>query len=191
MSAEPIQDQLPPPRSRGGVKRLILGALAGGALVIGFGALPDRNGVDPLSRDICIAVVPALEPEGRIAILAVEPAPERRDAVRVAYRTNRADTSVAEIDCFFGNPDGSGRTLVAIRTDDGLLSLGRFFALKRYWLTDRAALSEGLARVALADNLQPSGIARALSWIVGAAIALGLLALAVRVVRLRRAPRRD
>lgn len=175
----------------GAVKRRLGAALAGLALMVGFALLPARDGVDPLSRDTCIAVVPALEPEGRIAILAVEPSPERRGAVRVTYRTNREDTPATEIDCFFGDPDGNGRGLLGVRTEDGLLPLGRFFALKRYWLTDRAALAEGLFRVGLADNMRPSVFARVLAWMVAAAIGVGLVALVIRVVGLRRRRRTD
>jgi len=178
-------------RRAGRIGRRLGGVLAGLALIVGFAALPARDGVDPLSRDTCIAVVPALEPEGRIAILAVEPSPERRGAVRVTYRTNRADTPATEIDCFFGDPEGNGRSLLGVRTEDGLLPLGRFFALKRYWLADRAALVEGLARVGLADNMRPSLLARVLAWAVAAAVGVGLVALMVRLVALRRARRRD
>ncbi len=174
--------------------------LGGGAvacvLIAGFAGLPAPAGLDPLARDTCIAVVPALEAEGRIEILSIDVPPEgafrRRGDIRVGYRVVEGDdTRDAHLVCAFADPHGSGepRILVALRDDDGVLPPGRFFALKRFWLTDRAALAEGLARISLGPSVRPSPVARGLAVAVAAAVGLGLAALVWALVRLRRARR--
>lgn len=134
------------------------------AVVVAAIALAACAIVDPLSRDICVAVVPALEPNaGRIEITAVADAPERPGNVVVDYRLDEAGiVRTARLTCAFGDAamTGDRRDLVGVRTDRGDLTPSRLFFLKRFWLGDPTARAEGLARLVVTDDADPRGLVR-------------------------------
>lgn len=119
--------------------------------------------IDPLTRDICTAVIPALEPgEARPTLVAADPDPARPDNIRLVYRviTPLGYTDQHTIVCAFG-PDpatGDRRALLGLRTDSGELGEARFYMLKRFWLGDPKTFGEALARVDIAETARPHGM---------------------------------
>ncbi len=154
---------LPPPpppvvarsadRRHGG--RFVLVALAGLAL-------SGCANVDLLTRDTCLAVLPALEPaDARLIVEAIETPEGRPDDVRLVYRAERAGTSrVGDVVCSFGDDTRTGdrRGLVAVADAHGALGPARLYFLKRFWLGDPSLLAEEAARVEIADGARPRGL---------------------------------
>jgi len=144
--------------------------------------------VDPLTRETCIAVLAAVEvPEARLTLLAAAPDPEVVDAVRLTYRV-RDHHGVHEevLTCAFGSDGGASdrRTLQGVRDRRGVMSDGRFYMLKRFWLADPNTYAAALARVEIAPGAVPRGLltlpplpARGLQTVVDAAAPASLYAL--------------
>lgn len=133
-------------------------------LVALLGPLAACMVIDPLKRETCLAVVPALErPGAAIEIVTVDPAAEPRDGVRVRYRVWDADhagSRLGEISCGFGDPEGTGdpRNLVTVATRNGLLPFARLVMLNRFWLQDRDVRRDALAGLAFAPSAQERGL---------------------------------
>ncbi len=120
--------------------------------------------IDPLKREICLAVVPALEPSGAaVEVVTVDAVAEPRDGVRVRYRVWDADhaaSRLGEIACGFGDPEGTGdrRHLVSVTTRHGLLPFGRLVMLNRFWLQDQTLRRDALAGLAFAPSAEEKGL---------------------------------
>ncbi len=132
------------------------------ALAAPVGLLTACAAVDPLMRETCLAVLPALESsEARLRVEEVAAGP-RPGTVVVTYRAldgageGRAET----LACAFGDELGNGdtRALLGVRTASGPLSGARLALLKRWWLEKIDARAEGLARLDFADAARPRGL---------------------------------
>ena len=143
-----------------------------GRLLLALGLLAALIGcraVDPLRREICLAVVGAVELDApRIEIVAVEPAPDLRDGLRLSYRLpeppgeERGPEAVEtrRLACAFGDPDATGdpRHLVSVTTDAGRLSLARLVMIERFWLADAEARASALARLEIPPAAREQGL---------------------------------
>ncbi len=119
--------------------------------------------VDPLTRDTCISVLPAVEqPGARLTLVAAEPDPARPGNVRLTYTvaTGGHPPYLRHLVCAFGIDGASGdrRALLGVRTGAGEMNEARFFILKRFWLADPVAVAEGLSRV----TIDPGSVSRGL-----------------------------
>jgi branched-chain amino acid transport system permease protein len=107
--------------------------------------------IDGEQARLCRAALPALEPDGAIAVTAIRTDPDARNAIRVDYRvtTESGATRVSVLRCAFGGQrfDPDRLTLVAVETADGELSGARLVILERFWLGDPEALREGEQRL--------------------------------------------
>ncbi len=144
--------------------------------------------VDPLSRDICVQALPALEADdARITVVAVDPDPAKEGNLRISYRVDdRAGARRKVLICAFGRdtPTGDGRALIGLRDHHGDIGDARFYMLRRFWLGDPAAVAEGASRVAMAPGALPRGLltlqptaARLLQGLVDATAPAALYAL--------------
>jgi branched-chain amino acid transport system permease protein len=144
--------------------------------------------VDPLTREICLSVLPALQADdARITVLAIDPDPAREENVRISYRVEdpRGPRRTFLV-CAFG-PDtatGDARALIGLRDHHGVMSDARFYMLRRFWLADPAVVAEAASRVhieprALPHGLAtlPTGAARILQGVVDATAPAALYAL--------------
>ena len=119
--------------------------------------------VDPLTREICVSVLPALEADdARITVLAIDPDPARAENVRISYRVEDARGSRRTfLVCAFG-PDpatGDTRALIGLRNHHGEMSDARFYMLRRFWLADPATVAEAASRVRIEPTALPHGLA--------------------------------
>ncbi|WP_165498137.1 branched-chain amino acid ABC transporter permease [Siculibacillus lacustris] len=132
-------------------------------LAFGLSILAACAVIDPLNRETCISLVPALEgPDARVTVLAVAETPERRDNLRVRYRVEVPGSPgrVTDLVCAFGDETGSGdrRALLGVRTADGDLGPSRLYFLKRFWLGDPAALADSATRIVVDPAADPHGL---------------------------------
>lgn len=118
--------------------------------------------VDPLKRETCLAVVPALTGEvERIEITRVEPVDMPPGGVRVGYRAQDGDRAQpGSVICGFGDPDGIGDTrgLISVILPEGHLPPGRFVMLKRFWIDDPTVRSEALAKLHIWPEARGTGL---------------------------------
>ncbi|HUG60358.1 MAG TPA: branched-chain amino acid ABC transporter permease [Methylomirabilota bacterium] len=108
--------------------------------------------VDAEKARLCRTVLPALEPHGRIVVDTEERDPAVRDVVRIAYSVDAGDgVRRGTLRCAFGGGrlDAGRLDLVAVDLDDRLLGDARLLFLKRFWLGDPEASSEGVRRLEL------------------------------------------
>jgi len=130
-------------------------------LLVGLAAFAGCARIDPWPRDTCVAALPGLEPDDApIVVTGVETVGERGAAIRLDYRSGTGKAAHDhEIVCAFAEDPATGlRDLVGIRTEQGVLPVGRFFVLKRFWLGDATRRTAGLARVALAESARPHAL---------------------------------
>ena len=142
--------------------------------------------VDPLMRQTCIAVLPAIEAdEARITLLSATADPDRSGEIRLTYRTSDRPGDHT-LDCAFGREGASAdrRALLAVRDDRGEMSGARLLMLKRFWLGDPQTFSQAVARVEVAADAVPRGLVslpgragRALQTVFDAAAPASLYAL--------------
>lgn len=138
-------------RGLGLVVALLLPLLAGCAVV------------DPLERQICLSVLPAVEaPEARLTVVSVDLDPDRPADVRVTYRAEVPDRRVAvrRLVCAFGLDAVSGdtRALLGVLTPEGEMSGARLHILKRFWLGDPATVADAVARIRIDPGAEPRGL---------------------------------
>jgi branched-chain amino acid transport system permease protein len=119
--------------------------------------------VDPLTREICVSVLPALEADdARITVLAIDPDPAKAENVRISYRAEDARGSHRTfLVCAFGPDSATGdtRALIGLRDHHGVMSDGRFYMLRRFWLADPATVAEAANRVHIEPSALPHGLA--------------------------------
>lgn len=118
--------------------------------------------VDPLKRETCLAVVPALTGDAeRIEITKVEPVETPAGGVRVGYRAHEGDrVQPGTVICGFGDPDGIGDTrgLVAVIQPGGYLPPARLFMLKRFWVDRAEVRAEALAKLHIWPEARARGL---------------------------------
>ena len=176
----------PPARPRG--EGTALGALRLLLVFLLFPLLAACAVVDPLSRETCIAVLPAIEAaDAHLVLVSARVAPDEPDAVRLVYRVHDHHGDHREaVTCAFGREGAAAdrRSLVGVRDRRGVMSDARLYMLKRFWLADPKTWSEALARVEIAPGAVPRGLVtlpaeagRVLQTVVDAAAPASLYAL--------------
>jgi branched-chain amino acid transport system permease protein len=121
--------------------------------------------IDAEQARICRTVIPALNP-GHAGLSIGDSAPGHRPfSIRIGYRVTKQqdDAQVATRDraiiCLFraGGLDHQKGELIGVATEEGPLSDGAFYFLKRFWLEDRQdpPLDPGPPPVELALQLSP------------------------------------
>lgn len=140
----------------------LIGALAGSIAAAWRG---QAGGVDDRQRDICVDVLPVVEPDGTdLTIVLVRPGEGRVPGVTLLYDrqrpasrpdpTTRTDgpTRVA-LTCRFAGTgiDPNATRLIGVETARRNFNETQIYFLNRFWLTDRPAVMAARARVGLED----------------------------------------
>ena len=119
--------------------------------------------VDPLTREICVSVLPALEADdARITVLAIDPDPAKAGNVRISSRAEAARGSHRTfLVCAFGLDPATGdsRALIGLRDHHGVMSDARFYMVRRFWLRDSTVVAEAASRVRIEPTALPHGLA--------------------------------
>jgi branched-subunit amino acid ABC-type transport system permease component len=103
------------------------------------------TGIDADQARICRTVIPALNPGHRSLEIEAAVPGHRPFSVRISYRVTRPDDTAGmtardrAIICLFraGGLDQQKSQLIGVATEDGPLSEGAFYFLRRFWLEDR------------------------------------------------------
>ena len=120
-----------------------LSALILTGLLFGLGGC--STGIDADQARICRTVIPALNP-GHSSLTIETAAPGHRPfSVRIGYRVITKDASAGLVGrdraviCLFraGGLDHQKSELIGVATEEGPLSDGAFYFLRRFWLEDR------------------------------------------------------
>lgn len=122
---------------------LVVGALAG----ILLAGLLDAARLDGEQARLCRALLPALAPDGKLFVTAIEADAAANHGVRIDFLADGLERSVR---CAFagGALDEDRLRLVAVEADGRVLGEAQVFFLNRFWLGDPEALAEGEARLA-------------------------------------------
>lgn len=140
------------------IRLLLLGLFA----LLPLALLAGCTVVDPLKRETCLAVVPALTGEvERIEITKVEVVETPAGGVRVGYRAHDGDrVQPGTVICGFGDPEGNGdtRALVSIIQPGGYLPPARFLMLKRFWVDKIDVRAAALAKLHVWPEARARGL---------------------------------
>lgn len=134
-------------RAVGPTLRTVLGA---GAVILPA-ALAGCSSIDHGQARLCRSVVPAIEQDGRIAVIGLATDPDLAHGISVDYRVipERGPARRGLVRCAFGGGrlDGDRLTLLGVEVNGDPLPEGRLFALERFWLADADAVGEGEKRL--------------------------------------------
>jgi branched-chain amino acid transport system permease protein len=148
----------------------LIGALAGSVAAAWRG---QAGGVDERQRDICVDVLPVVEPEGTdLTVVLERPAEGRVPGVTLLYDRKRPperpDPTATSMDgparvaltCRFAGTgiDPNATRLVGVETVRRTFNETQIYFLNRFWLTDRAAVAAARAKIGLAEAAAPPGL---------------------------------
>lgn len=140
----------------------LIGALAGSIAAAWRG---QATGVDDRQRDICIDVLPVVEPEGTgLTVVLVRAAEGRVPGVTLLYDRKRppgrpdpaarsGEPLRVALTCRFAGTgiDPNATRLIGVETARRNMNETQLYFLNRFWLTDRGAVAAARARVGLED----------------------------------------
>jgi branched-chain amino acid transport system permease protein len=149
----------------------LVGALAG-SLAAAWRA---QEGVDPVQRDICLDVLPVVEPEGTgVVVVVARPAEGTPPGVTLLYDRARPDGPPAPAGVYAAVPrraaltcrfagrgiDPNAARLIGVETPRRSFNETQIYFLNRFWLSDRAAVGAARRAVTVEEADGATGLVR-------------------------------